>query len=739
MNQPPQGQAPQGPQLRLLRPEMMRNINYLSQDEKTRYEEGLRQLWLKIDQNGPETTEHKTAKQKVMEFTRMVMNKVRSVQASQARNQAGAQGQMGQPGQSAQVNHQPQQQQQPGTMGDQSQNALAAAQKPTAQPVRSQGPGMGSNAMNAGASTAGAVPPNAQASPQVPKVIQDHMDKLPWNLLRAPAHLPAEQGPKWMSEMKTRYARYLMQMETVKSRIAKMDAAIKERSANGQPLSQEDVKRFQTQRAADTKAYSEAQKFVDSVRNQMKTAQNSGAGGAGQNAQQGRSQPMQPQNATSTASSNPMQAATASVSAAMDAAKSQQLNARATPAGQSQPQTQQPQQPQPQHPGTPATPVTPATNLQQQHQQQQQQQHQQLQQTQAQPAQAVPAPISQPQIKSEPTNSMPHPPPVNTALAAAVSASSAHLPSAGTPTQATRVQTPQSASQQASTSQVRPLTHAAAVNRANSSTNVTAQPNSASGNLTTTPGSNGLLSNGPHAAHSHAHPQPNTPALNSKMPINKTLPAKSTETPTPVAPGGGVTPGRPSYGGGSSTGGGVMGQPVITKMPPPQFDAEGEHVLSKKKLDELVRQVCGGGSPGADGNYLTPDVEESVLSVADNFVDNVLHMSCRLAKERGSKVLEIRDIQLVLERVYNIRIPGYTSDELRTVRKVQPSSNWISKVHAVQAAKVMPGKDDKLKGRAAFLASKKPEAAGEAAGLTPDDVAALAGEKRKRDASDLGK
>lgn len=53
-----------------------------------------------------------------------------------------------------------------------------------------------------------------------------------------------------------------------------------------------------------------------------------------------------------------------------------------------------------------------------------------------------------------------------------------------------------------------------------------------------------------------------------------------------------------------------MNQPVIAKMPIPQFDTEGDHVLSKKKLDELVRQVCGGGSPGADGNYLTPDVEE---------------------------------------------------------------------------------------------------------------------------------
>jgi transcription initiation factor TFIID subunit 12 len=83
-----------------------------------------------------------------------------------------------------------------------------------------------------------------------------------------------------------------------------------------------------------------------------------------------------------------------------------------------------------------------------------------------------------------------------------------------------------------------------------------------------------------------------------------------------------------------------------------------------------------------------------VLNLADTFVDNVLHAACRNAKERGSKVLEIRDIQLVLERTYNIRIPGYSSDELRTVRKIQPSAAWINKMSAVQAAKVMPGKGD---------------------------------------------
>ncbi len=80
--------------------------------------------------------------------------------------------------------------------------------------------------------------------------------------------------------------------------------------------------------------------------------------------------------------------------------------------------------------------------------------------------------------------------------------------------------------------------------------------------------------------------------------------------------------------------------------------------------------------------------------MADSFVDDVLHMACRNAKERGSKVLEIRDIQLVLERNYNIRIPGYSSDELRTVRKVQPAQAWMTKMNVVNAAKVMPGKGD---------------------------------------------
>ncbi|CAK7217840.1 Transcription initiation factor TFIID subunit 12 [Sporothrix bragantina] len=180
--------------------------------------------------------------------------------------------------------------------------------------------------------------------------------------------------------------------------------------------------------------------------------------------------------------------------------------------------------------------------------------------------------------------------------------------------------------------------------------------------------------------------------INAKMTeprqMSKQLSEKASQMPQPVSLGGGIAPGRPTLTGGGGVVGGVLGQAAIAKVPAIQIEGEGERVLNKKRLDELVRQVCGGTAEGHEGNLLQPEVEESVLNLADSFVDSVLHSACRNAKERGSKVLEIRDLQLVLERTYNIRIPGYSSDELRTVRKVQPSMAWITKMSVIQAAKV---------------------------------------------------
>lgn len=89
---------------------------------------------------------------------------------------------------------------------------------------------------------------------------------------------------------------------------------------------------------------------------------------------------------------------------------------------------------------------------------------------------------------------------------------------------------------------------------------------------------------------------------NPKMPIPKHL---NTTAPTPVTMG----PGRPTLAGVGSGPGvqGVMGQPVMQKAPGYTLEGDGEHVLSRKKLDELVRQVTGAEGPGAG---LSQDCEE---------------------------------------------------------------------------------------------------------------------------------
>ncbi|KAL9052725.1 MAG: hypothetical protein Q9162_005226 [Coniocarpon cinnabarinum] len=172
----------------------------------------------------------------------------------------------------------------------------------------------------------------------------------------------------------------------------------------------------------------------------------------------------------------------------------------------------------------------------------------------------------------------------------------------------------------------------------------------------------------------------------TKWPMNKDF--RPTQ-PTPVSMG----QMRPTMSNPGSGPGGPMGQPAIQQPPSYNLHGQGDHVLNKKKLDELVRQVCGAGD-GTASQTLHPEVEESVLELADEFFDNVVVSACRLAKLRGSQMLEIRDIQLVLQRQYNIRIPGYSTDEIRTVRKVQPTASYLQKMNAVQAAKMMGGKGD---------------------------------------------
>lgn len=175
------------------------------------------------------------------------------------------------------------------------------------------------------------------------------------------------------------------------------------------------------------------------------------------------------------------------------------------------------------------------------------------------------------------------------------------------------------------------------------------------------------------------------PASGSKFPIPKVLPDRATSQPTPVP----MTAPRPTLSGPANGLGGMMGQAPVEKQPGTIMLDGGEGgVLSRKRLQELVREV------GGPNETITPEVEELLLSLADEFVDSVISASCRLAKLRTAQDLQTRDLQMVLERNYNMRIPGYAGDETRVVRRFQPTPGWTQKLNAVQAAKVMGGKTD---------------------------------------------
>ena len=69
------------------------------------------------------------------------------------------------------------------------------------------------------------------------------------------------------------------------------------------------------------------------------------------------------------------------------------------------------------------------------------------------------------------------------------------------------------------------------------------------------------------------------------------------------------------------------------------------------KITDLVRSI--------DPNLsIEPAAEEQVLHLVDDFVDKVVKQSMRLAAHRGSKTLDVSDIQLILDQQWGIKIPG---------------------------------------------------------------------------------
>lgn len=112
----------------------------------------------------------------------------------------------------------------------------------------------------------------------------------------------------------------------------------------------------------------------------------------------------------------------------------------------------------------------------------------------------------------------------------------------------------------------------------------------------------------------------------------------------------------------------TLGQPGLAiRQPIPSsgqssMGVQDTKVLDKRRLQELVKEVD-------PMEQLDDDVEEVLMHIADDFIENVVSAACKIAKHRKSSTLEVKDVQMHLERNWNIYVPGYGSDELRPYKK----------------------------------------------------------------------
>jgi len=101
----------------------------------------------------------------------------------------------------------------------------------------------------------------------------------------------------------------------------------------------------------------------------------------------------------------------------------------------------------------------------------------------------------------------------------------------------------------------------------------------------------------------------------------------------------------------------AAGNPVIAN----NFVSESQ-VLDKKRLNELVKEVD-------PSEQLDEDVEDVLLQIADDFIEQTVSQACALAKHRKAGTIDVKDVQIVLERSWNMWIPGFGSDDIRPQRR----------------------------------------------------------------------
>lgn len=86
--------------------------------------------------------------------------------------------------------------------------------------------------------------------------------------------------------------------------------------------------------------------------------------------------------------------------------------------------------------------------------------------------------------------------------------------------------------------------------------------------------------------------------------------------------------------------------------------------MAAARLQELTKQIDPRVS-------LEPEAEQLLKEVADDFVESLTAFACELATHRNGTMLEIKDIQLALDKNWGMRLVGVgdNNGEVRIIKK----------------------------------------------------------------------
>lgn len=370
--------------------------------------------------------------------------------------------------------------------------------------------------------------------------------------IQAPPHVIATDGPErskqWVKDTQTKYAQQLKTLEEAMNKLGEIKQIFVQRQNSDRPLSEQELRGLQTQQTQVEQIQKQYREQISKFVSSQKALKERQAQGKNPNSENTTFDQSRAPN-PQPVKQEPDQSAGGQPQVSQEPLGLPHTVSSALDAARNQPNPGAPSAMSPQNNGQPSRP-----------------------------------PMNQPPLPRPQNNQMPNPnahPPLNINTNSRAPEQQHNPP---------HVAPPHSSAMPSNTQEPVPLSHQAAMEQARSYSHPNLQHS--------TP---------PSATHGHPiHDQRNQrdpPNNHAKMPIPKDLNLQPTQ---PVSMG----PSRPTLTNGPVAMG-PMGQPAIQRHPGYVLEGEGERVLSKKKLEELVRQVTGGtGGEGEEGEGLTAEVEE---------------------------------------------------------------------------------------------------------------------------------